>query len=817
MTSNTSQEAAFELHKFIQEHLTKQRGIKLQGTIDEEQGRSIPEVLTTVSNELRAALKPSEADAIDQVFEKATKSPNYGGVGLSSTSAPTPSQLSEVKFLVDAWLQSITSAEGSNSYLSTTPTRSANAKPMTLAQKIFTQHALASPQAQYGLAVGDVVRVGVDWILASELSWASMEDTYTELGSPGIWRNDRFWIAGDHIVHPSIRDTPKVKAFVESAERAKRDFRMTEFQGMNYTIMHTEFVRERAEPGMLVFGSDSHTCSAGAVGCLSIGLGGADVMMTLSVGETWFKIPESILIVLEGQPKFGISGKDVILHILKELKRNTVGAERIVEFAGEGAKYLSVDARFAICNMCTEFGAITGVFVPDAVTQDYVNRRKRKANKSGSVYFQPDEDAEYFGKYSVDLSAVEPSIAAYPDPDHVVPVSEMAGTKLDGVFIGACTTTEEELVLAALVLKVGLAKGFPLAKGKRHYVPGSLPIVQKLQELDLLEVYEAAGFTRGPPGCSMCVGLSAEKASEGETWLSSQNRNFQNRMGKGAFGHLSSAMVCAASAFSMAITDVEEFLNDIDTDFFRYYKGEKEGVSLQEVEYVEPKPHESKTRDEGSLEQMTSKGSSAETSSQSVIQSKIITLGDFIDTDALAPGPTLTSCKTDEEFGQHVLEHTHPDFRNMVKNGQQVVVGGKAFGVGSSRECAVSALKGAGVKAVIARSFAFIYSRNQPSLGLLGIVMEDEEFYAAAQEGEEIKIDVEKREVEVGGKTFSFRLSNIEYKLTVNNGIAKTYGRFGKKIWERLMQEDPEQAVKPAMEVEAAWAAPGSVDSRLNW
>ena len=100
-----------------------------------------------------------------------------------------------------------------------------------------------------------------------------MAATYAELGSPGIWRNDRFWIAGDHVVHPTLRSNAKVKAFVESAEKAKRDFRMTEFQGMNYTIMHTEFVRERAEPGMLVVGSDSHTCSAGAVGCLSVGLG----------------------------------------------------------------------------------------------------------------------------------------------------------------------------------------------------------------------------------------------------------------------------------------------------------------------------------------------------------------------------------------------------------------------------------------------------------------------------------------------------------------------------------------------------------------
>ena len=369
-----------------------------------------------------------------------------------------------------------------------------------------------------------------------------MARTYEELNKPGIWRNDRFWLAGDHVVHPAVAQVPKIKAMVDVAEKAKKDFKMTEYQGMNYTIMHTEFVRERFEPGMLAIGSDSHTCSGGAVGGLSIGLGVADVMMTLALGETWFKIPESIFIDFVGQPAFGISGKDVILYILGELKRNTVAAERIVEFGGEGLKYLSIDARFAISNMCTEFGAITGVFVPDKLTSEHIGRRRRKANKVNSLYFRPDAGAEYAGRYTIDLSKVEPSIAVYPNPDDVVPVSQMAGKPLDGVFIGACTTTEEELVLAALVLKVGLDKNLPMVKGKKHYVPGSLPIVERLKELKLLEIYEAAGFTRGPPGCSYCLGLSAEKANEGETWLSSQNRNFQNRMGKGEFVFLAETL-----------------------------------------------------------------------------------------------------------------------------------------------------------------------------------------------------------------------------------------------------------------------------------
>lgn len=156
--------------------------------------------------------------------------------------------------------------------------------------------------------------------------------------------------------------------------------------------MHTEFVRQRAQPGMLVVGADSHTCSGGAIGSLAIGLGAVDVAMALVTGETWFKIPQSIRINFTGRPSFGIGGKDVILHILRTLKRNTVAAERIVEFTGPGLRWLSIDARFAICNLCTEFGAVTGIFTLDEITQNYVARRPIKANRSDAVFFRPDED-----------------------------------------------------------------------------------------------------------------------------------------------------------------------------------------------------------------------------------------------------------------------------------------------------------------------------------------------------------------------------------------------------------------------------------------
>ena len=179
---------------------------------------------------------------------------------------------------------------------------------------------------------------------------------------------------------------------------------------------------------------------------------------------------------------------------------------------------------------------MTGVFVPDEITYEFINKRKNPKYKKLSTYYKPDDDAEYAETHIIDLSKVESFVARYPSPDDVVPVSEVAATKLDGCFIGACTTAREDLILAALVLEAGLKQGFkPATHGKRKVVPGSRPIAHNLRELGLAAVYEEAGFEIGVPGCSYCVGMSADKAGKGEVWLSSQNRNFENRMGPGMY------------------------------------------------------------------------------------------------------------------------------------------------------------------------------------------------------------------------------------------------------------------------------------------
>lgn len=436
---------------------------------------------------------------------------------------------------------------------------------------------------------------------------------------------------------------------------------------------------------MVVIGSDSHTCSSGAVGCLAIGLGAADVTLPLVTGETWFKVPECINIRLVGTPRPGIGGKDVILYILQQLKRNTVASDRIVEFTGPGVRHLSSDARFAICNMTTvcreysvwydpdwkeliiifmqEFGGVTGIFVPDQITQRFVQKRRLQRHKNLTTYFKPDNDAVYAAAHEIDLGNVRSFLARYPNPDDVVPVQDCEGMKLDGCFIGACTTGEEDLILAALVLEQGLREGRRLGKGGvRKVVPGSLPILHKLRKLGLMKVYENAGFEVGVPGCSYCVGMSADQASPGEIWLSSQNRNFENRMGKGkeglrilpwlhmtdqtgSIGHLASAATVAASSFDMRVTDPHELLAAIDLKTCKEINGvepSQENFEHDGLKYVEPcgPLHPSpltlqRNVKSGGIALPPSHQRRAEHVATDIVAGKVQRLGDFIDTDAV--------------------------------------------------------------------------------------------------------------------------------------------------------------------------------------
>lgn len=462
--------------------------------------------------------------------------------------------------------------------------------PMNLIEKIMT-HAGVGLQKP-NVRSGEMVCVKVDWTITSELLWAGMEKTYDLMGRPRPYRNDRLWLAVDHTVDPRTNDQPRQRGLIEKAEKFKYEAKIIDFLPANTSIMHTDFTRERAQPGRIVVGSDSHTCSAGSMGSFAIGFGAADVVMPMVTGETWFRVPEVCRINFVGTLPYGVGGKDVILHLLGLFKRNTIAFQRAVEYGGPGISELSMDARFAIANMTTEFGGMGACFEADMITAAWISHRENSEHRGGGLYFKPDDGARYAEQRTVDLSEVGLTIALYPDPDNVVPVTTKSGMNLDGCFIGACTTTEEDLILAALVLEAGLRMGkIPVSTGQRRVTPGSLRIIKNLERHGLLNIYKQAGFDVGAPGCSYCVGINdVDVAGEGETWLSSQNRNFRNRMGKGSFGNVTCAAVVAASSFTMEVTDARPFLQMIDEGRLQKFIGDWKNELMVAPEIHEPSP-----------------------------------------------------------------------------------------------------------------------------------------------------------------------------------------------------------------------------------
>ncbi|TDH71346.1 hypothetical protein CCR75_007354 [Bremia lactucae] len=678
--------------------------------------------------------------------------------------------------------------------------------PMNVIEKILCHHAVGLTQPF--VSVGDVLCVKADWTIASELTFQAMDTMHAAIGRPPLHRPDRFWLALDHTVDPRVNHLPKQKALIEMSTNFAKTHGLTDFQPANTTIMHTEFARKRAQPGQIVIGADSHTCSAGGMGAFAAGLGAGDVVMPLVTGQTWFKVPEVCYIEFIGAPRFGIGGKDVILNILNELKRNTVAFERAVYYGGAGLQFLSDDARFAIANMSTEFGGIAGVFQADDITQRVLTERESHFDEA--LFFRPDDNCHYAAQHVIDLAKVTPLLALYPSPDNCVQVYEKLGMKLDGCFIGACTTTQEDLILGALVLQQAMLEGKRASmKGKRRVTPGSLAIIDRLKQLGLIRIYEEAGFTVGVPGCSYCVGIGADVAGEGEVWLSSQNRNFRNRMGKGSIGHLSSAAVVAASSFDMEVVDPLPYLNKISKDVFDRYRNWVEpdastpsrAKTPETYTITEPKPVLALPNDDERQQQAKEQAAVAEL--EAVLPpkfcGKVQQFGDNIDTDAIIPAQFMglnkssplwpADCATElDVLAAKSFAYVRPEFPQKVKEGFSIIVAGSAFGSGSSREEAAICLKAVGVQAVIAKSFAYIYARNQPNNALLGIVVTDERFHELAVEGEEVAIDLQNRVVSVKGHQVAFSLTQLEEAFLNGGGLESLFKRHKADLFRAAMR-----------------------------
>jgi aconitate hydratase/homoaconitate hydratase len=665
---------------------------------------------------------------------------------------------------------------------------------MTLTQKILAARARNLPRPW--VQTGDVLQVSVDWTIASELAWNGMDRTYGLLGRPKLHDKDRFFLAVDHTVDPVTLATDKrAQKLVQLSQGFAKESGIKHFYDANQTILHTRFYRDLVRPGDVVLGADSHTSSHGGLGAFAIGLGGADIVVAMVLGSSWIEVPEAIAVEYTGELPFGIAGKDVILKTLALLGRNTVAMERSVEYRGEGVRQLSTDSRFAIANMTAEFGGLNGIFEADAVTAAWLAGRGDNDDAQATkamLALRADEDAPYLARYPVSLADLEPQVAKPFSPDNVVGVTELAGMPLDGAFIGACTTTEEELVLAALVLEQaeqasgGRSRRPP--QQKQLVVPGDLSIEARLAKAGLWAVYERNGFRVGPPGCSMCLGVASEKAGKGETWVSSQNRNYENRMGEGSLAYLASAATAAASAAGMKLADPRPLLAQVDRERFARILGERRPRRTPEVRIVDPAPHVAAPAQTAVASERgpARKAAPAGAGDAPPIDARVQRFGDNIDTDAIIPGQFchLTSL---EELGAKAFHFVKPDFVDRVKQGASVIVAGEAWGSGSSREQAVLALKGAGIRAIIAKSYAFIHKRNLVNEALPFLAIQDPAFFAAAQDGATIEVDLARGRVRVGGASFAAEVpSKIIRALAGEGGIVPAIQRHGAGVFETL-------------------------------
>ena len=300
------------------------------------------------------------------------------------------------------------------------------------------------------------------------------------------------------------------------------------------------------EPGKIIVGADSHTCTYGAFGAFSTGMGATDLAMVYATGKTWFMVPESFKIEVEGNLKPGITSKDLILNIIGEI--GIAGATyKTAEFCGETIDNLDVESRMTMTNMAIEMGAKNGIMEPNQATIDYVCSRTGKSKDQLNI-LKSDKDSIYEKEFLFNVDDMEAQIACPNDVDNVKPLSQVAGTHIDQGFIGSCTNGRlSDLAQAAAVLKDRQVHD----DVRLIIIPASKEIYQHAMDLGYIKTFLDAGAIVSNPGCGPCLGGHMGVLSEGETSISSTNRNFKGRMGDpNSSVYLANAGVVAASAVS---------------------------------------------------------------------------------------------------------------------------------------------------------------------------------------------------------------------------------------------------------------------------
>ena len=422
----------------------------------------------------------------------------------------------------------------------------------TITEKIFSEHAGRDVKA------GEIVRVDIDMIIGNDITTPISIKAFEESGAEKLARPDNFSIVMDHYI--PAKDIASANQAKISREFAYKHDLKYFFDEKDMGIEHALLPEKGLViPGDVIIGADSHTCTHGALGAFSTGMGSTDLAFGMITGGNWFKVPETIKVVLRGKPGKHIYGKDIILELIRIL--GVDGAlYKALEFTGDTIPYLAMDDRFSMCNMAIEAGAKSGIIAVDEITEAYLEERA-KANgglRSEPKVYQSDADAEYCDVVEIDVANLSPVIA-YPFlPSNGKPVEQAVADDLeiDQVMIGSCTNGRiEDLRIAAEIVR-----GKRVAKRTRMIVtPATQKILMQAQHEGLMDILIEAGAVVSNPTCGACLGGYMGILGDGERCVATTNRNFVGRMGaRTSEIYLANSAVAAASAIAGKIVDPRE-------------------------------------------------------------------------------------------------------------------------------------------------------------------------------------------------------------------------------------------------------------------
>lgn len=412
---------------------------------------------------------------------------------------------------------------------------------MTMTQKILAAHAGLDH-----VEAGQLIEANLDLVLGNDITSPVAIHEMEKLDKQTVFDKDKIALVMDHFIpNKDIKSAENCKCCRDFACRHEiSNYFDVGHMGIEHALLPEQGL---TVAGDAIIGADSHTCTYGALGAFSTGVGSTDMAAAMATGKTWFKVPSALRFELVGKPAEWVSGKDVILHII-----GMIGVDgalyQSMEFTGEGIQYLSMDDRFTICNMAIEAGGKNGIFPVDDVAIAYM---KEHSKREYTIY-EADEDAEYEKTYVIDLSALKPTVAFPHLPENTKEIGTFGDIKVDQAVIGSCTNGRmEDMRMAAKVLK-----GRKVAKNVRCIIiPATQAIYLQAMKEGLLEIFIEAGAVVSTPTCGPCLGGYMGILAAGERCISTTNRNFVGRMGHvDSEVYLASPAVAAASAVTGKIS-----------------------------------------------------------------------------------------------------------------------------------------------------------------------------------------------------------------------------------------------------------------------